>query len=350
MYLLLLASLLGAMYQIFVSYKYAQSDALSFAILRAARALVFTLVLSVAFIYNSNVILGRIAADIISCAALLIAFFIVFGNPFIKHKYRLPIIKDVIPYAAPFVVALIASFTLNYVDRFFVAHYLDLASVANYALSQRAVGIVTLVASGIALVIPPLFYKNIESEPEKVYSGIREVMSICFWLCIIASSLLPIALWLVYGEKYSGALGQIPLLLVGVYFSVAVSSSTALCLLIDKRSALNMVTGIAAAIMSAGINVLLLPRIGIYGAIFAYVFSMSGLYVLQYFLARKRFPKIPALILQPLLLLAVCGTFSYFIESDNSLSSEAIFVLTTVGISATIFMGIGIKNAKAIHA
>lgn len=350
LYLLLVASTLGAIFQIVVSYKYAQTDALSFAILRASRALVFTLVLSLAVIYDSSVIFGRILADVVSCAVPLIFLLLVFGNPFTKYKYRLNIFRDVIPYAAPFVMALIASFTLNYVDRFFVAHYLDLESLANYSLSQRAVGIVTLVASSIALVVPPLFYKNIESDPEKVYSGIREVMSICFWLCIIASSLLPIALWLVYGEKYSGSLGYIPLLLVGVYFSVAVSSSTALCLLIDKRSMLNMITGVLAALASVGVNILLLPRIGIYGAIVAYVFSMTGLYGLQYYFAKKKYPQIPALISQPMLLFVICCTLSFFIEIDKKLSSGALYTLAAVGISATIFLGFGIKNAKTIHA
>lgn len=349
-YLLLVASSLGALYQIFVSYKYAKSDALSFAVLRGVRAIIFALVLSLAVIFNSSIIFGRILADFISCVVPLIAFLFIFGNPFIKHKYRFLLLKDVSPYAAPFVVTLIASFALNYVDRFLIAHYLDLESLANYALSQKAVGIVTLVASSVALVIPPLFYKNIESDAEKVYSGIKEVMSICFWLCIIASSLLPIALWLVYGEKYSGALGYIPLLLIGVYFSVAVSSSTALCLLIDKRSMLNMTTGVLAASTSAVVNVLLLPSIGIYGGIAAYVFSMIGLYVLQYFLAKKRFPEIPAMKLQPLLLLAVCGTLSYFFSLGKSLSSGALYALAMVGISAIIMMAIGVKNAKAIHA
>lgn len=349
-YFLLLASSLGAVYQIFVSYKYAKSDALSFAVLRAARAFIFVLVLSLVVASNFSVTFGRILADLASLAIPLIIILFVFGNPLVKHKYKIAIIKKIIPYSAPFVLTLSASFAINYLDRFFVARYLDLPTLANYALSQRVVGIVTLISSSIALAIPPLFYRNIEKDPKKVYSGIREMMRICFWLCIAASSLLPILLWVIYREKYSGALGYIPLLIIGVYFSVAISSSTAPSFLFHGRSLLNMITGLFAAFLSVAMNLILLPRIGIYGAIFAYIFSIMALYALQYFFAKRAFAEIPVMILQPILLFVACGIVSYLVGANEGFSTVSLFALAIIGISATILMVIEIKNAEFIRA
>jgi O-antigen/teichoic acid export membrane protein len=165
-------------------------------------------------------------------------------------------------------------------------------------------------------------------------------------LCIIASCMLPVALNFFYGAKYSVALGYISLLLVGVYLSVAVSCSTALCLLIDNRSALNMSTGILAALTSVGLNLLLLPIIGVYGSIVAYLVSISGLYGLQYFIAKKRFKNLPAFYRQALLLLVGCATISYLIRMEDNIIPSILYLLISLAMVAAVFMSLNIKNAS----
>lgn len=348
-YVLFASATVAAIFQLFVSYIYVRSDATSFAVLRAVRALIFSLVLLVIVLFNSSIIFGKLVADFLACMIPLIFFLFLSNRRISILKFRLSLIKDILPYSAPFVLALIASFSLNHVDRFFIAHYIDLESLANYSLSQRVVGMVTLVASSVALIVPPLFYRNIKTHPEKVYLAISEVMNLCFWLCIIASCILPIAISLFYGVKYYAALSYIPLLLVGVYLSVAVSCSTALCLLIDNRSALNMSTGILAALTSVALNFILLPKIGVYGAIVAYLVSMSGLYGLQYFIARKRFRDIPAFYGKALLLFFSCATLSYLIRMEINLTPSMLYFLIATALIATLFMLFNLKNASIIH-
>lgn len=345
-YVLFASATVAAVFQLFISYIYVRSEVKSFAVLRAMRALIFSLVLLMVVFSNSSVVFGKLIADFLACVTPLIFLILISNRPLPKIQFRLKIIKDIFPYSAPFVLALIASFSLNHVDRFLIANYIDLDSLANYSLSQRVVGMITLVASSVALIVPPIFYRNIKIDSVKVYLAISEVMGLCFWLCIIASCILPIALNFFYGAKYSVALSYIPLLLVGVYLSVAVSCSTALCLLIDNRSALNMSTGILAALTSVGLNLFLLPIIGVYGSIIAYLVSISGLYGLQYFIAKKRFKDLPAFYRQALLLFVSCATLSYLIGLEANLTPSILYLLIASAIVATVFMLLNLKNAS----
>lgn len=350
MYALFASTTLAAIFQLFVSYRYVQSDATSFAILRAVRALIFSLVLLVVIYFDFSVIFGKIVGDFLACSIPLIILIFMARRTFKTYQFQSKIVKEILPYSAPFVIALIASFSLNHIDRFFIASYIDLESLANYSLSQRVVGLVALVTGSVALIVPPFFYRNIRTDPEKVYLIITEMMTLCFWLCIGAACALPVAISLFYGEKYSAALSYIPLLLVGVYLSVAVSFSTALCLLVDKRSVLNMTTGILAAITSVGLNLILLPLIGVYGSIMAYVVSMSGLYALQYFIVRKRFRNLPKFPRQTIVLLISSTALSYLIRIENNITLPMSVLLIAMAVCSVILMLFGLKNASITHA
>jgi len=349
-YILLVSVMITAVFQLLISYTYVKSNVVLFASLRAGRAAVFAIIMLIFVGLNSSVILGKLLADLLASLILVYSFLYFSKNINILIIFQIKIFKNIFSYSAPFVLALIASFSLNHTDRFFIASYIDLGSVANYALSQKVVGMVTLVVSSISLIVPPFFYKSIKTDSEGVYRIISEVMDLCFWLCFLASCALPMFIYFIYDNKYLEAPGYIPLLLLGVYLSIAVSCSTALCLLLDGRSFLNMGTGILAALISVGLNLIFLPLIGVYGAIFAYTAAMCILYVLQYFIVKSKFKNLPFYIPRFIILCLILSLLSFFVTSYLVNNKATLYFLTAMTIVSLVIITIKLKNAKYLYA
>lgn len=349
-YLVIVSSMIGAIFQLYVTYNYVLADARTFAILRSARAVIFSISIAVVAISTSAVVSGKIIADILSFLIPLVLFKWLVKRKGYSNAIDVKIIKKALPYSAPFVITLLSSFVINYVDRFFIASYVNPASLADYTLSQRITAVVILVAGGGTLLLPPLFYKNIDKDPDKVFSGIREVMKSCIWLCLIAISLTPIAIDYLYGTKYAASSQYVPLLLVGVYLSIVVSNSTALCLLHEKNSVLNMITGSVTALVSLGINFLLAPVLGAYGAVISYVMAMSILYVMQYSLVKNKYRGLPLFTREFSVLLLLSVLLSYVLSQAGTPGIVLTMVLLGVALFSLFKLSIGIRHASIIKA
>lgn len=350
-YLVIVAAITGALFQLNVSYNYVLADARTFAVLRSLRALIFSVILITAVALSaSSVVAGKILADVFSFIVPILFFrFCVKSKKNRSRNVDIAAIKKALPYSAPFVITLISSFVVNYVDRFFIVKYVDAQSLAEYALAQRISIVVILVAGGATLLVPPLFYKKIETEAERVYVGIQEVMQMCFWLCIMFICLTPLTIGILYGSKYEVSSTYVPFLLVGAYLSIAVSNSTVLCLLHEKKSSLTMITLIISAVLSLSLNYCLAPVIGAYGAIIAYLASISGLYFIQYFMVRKRYSRLPIFHKQFIFLLLLSSGVSYLLSIYGNLNMWLSVVFVFLSLMSVGILFVSIRKSTLIN-
>jgi len=90
--------------------------------------------------------------------------------------------------------------------------------------------------------------------------------------------LAPIIIRLLYGSQYSGAVVVLQILLVAVIFAVLGQASRSALLGIESQSWL-LTTGLVAALVSIGLDLVLIPRFGATGAAIANT-TVQGLWAL----------------------------------------------------------------------
>jgi len=297
--LVLLASCGAAMLQLTVSMKHAELDSMAVLYLKMLRAVLFSMSIYLGFKYASDIKSVKVISDIASTVGVVLLFFVlsrsyglfIAGASIIIKSIR--VMRGNLGYTVPFVVTILSSFALNNADRFVINEYYGLDELSDYALSQRIGAIFLLISSGIAAIVPPYFYRNFHEDKSKSYLMSDNIINVLVYVSIIFTITTVIAFPEIFGKKYPNATLYLAGLVLGGFISVAVSYGTALCLLYDKRSIINMSTGLIGGVFNIASLYLLVPTFGVIGAVLSYVSSLALVFMLQFLYIRKSHPSFP---------------------------------------------------------
>jgi len=188
-------------------------------------------------------------------------------------------LDPMIRYGLPFVPGGIFAFVLNWSDRYFLRHYVDIATVGLYALGYKLGMIVVMLISVPFKFVWSAYIFEIQKRDNarEIYARVATYFLTLYCFVGLAISVLSRELvYIMADPSYRGAEQVIPLVVLGM---ILMSSDNVfqVGLLIEGRSGYLSVAKGIAAVTNVGLNLVLIPRYGMMGAAWSTTISF-GLY------------------------------------------------------------------------
>ncbi|MGH3104584.1 MAG: lipopolysaccharide biosynthesis protein [Gaiellaceae bacterium] len=203
------------------------------------------------------------------------------------------LLREMNRFGLPLVPSALALWTVNFSDRFFLAHLAGQADVGRYSLGVRIASAIVLLLVAFRTAWPAFAYSiDDDGEARRTYGFVLTYL--LFVGCWLALGLGLLAPWLVQvlaptnSDFWGGARVVAPLAFAGVawgaYTVVAIGVGRA------RRTQFNWVVTGAAAALNVALNLLLIPPFGIMGAAIAMVSAFTAMFLGMTWHAQRIYP------------------------------------------------------------
>ena len=239
------------------------------------------------YVYRKGII-GVLVTNIWVSAFIglcFMSFFIKWSH--LKISFRL--IKDLLKFGLPYLPTACFMFIINSSDRYFLSSYSSLDSVGIYALAYK-IGMfgISLLMGPFGKVWPPFLFENYNNKdgPElisKVFT-LYTLVSVSVGLAISVAS--PIIIPLISGQAFHSAYKIVPFIcLASIFYGMATLADAGI--LISKKTGYKPLIFGPASIISVVLNLILIPKYGVFGASITLALTFLTLLILNHIVANK---------------------------------------------------------------
>ncbi|MFN8160365.1 MAG: oligosaccharide flippase family protein [Solirubrobacterales bacterium] len=252
---------------------------------------VLTIPVTVALVVGAGegargLLLGSYATGAVFVAALIVV-----------HRRRLSLLWDgallrrLMRFGLPTMPAELSLYSLNFIDRIILVRSAGLAEAGLYSLAVKFGQGVNVIVRGFQLAWPPLAYSiRDDDEARRAYSVIVTLFTAVCAFAVIAMWLL--ARWVVRllaAPEFFGSFKAVGLITTGVTL-YALYMVLVVILGRTGRTEFNLPATLAATVVNIGLNLALVPSMGIVGAGLALVASYLVVLALMYVFTQRLFP------------------------------------------------------------
>lgn len=278
---------------------------------------VATALLSVLFAYFMDgglvgIVLGMTCGTFIAGAS---AFYRL--QNVLRFSIDLQFLKKMLRFSLPLVPSSIAVIIAYYIDRVMIRHYLSLEDVGIYGIAFRIASITSFIMAGFQTALLPLIYTHYREKetPQHLATIFRFFIGLALVMFLGLSIFAPEILQIMTTPDYYSAAPIVAFLAPAVLLSsmyifapgTAIANKTHMILWIN-------VTG---AVLNIGLNMALIPLLGIVGACAATLINYACVFALYTVLGQRLYPipypwKICASATGVTIILVLLGTTIHF--------------------------------------
>ena len=220
--------------------------------------------------------------------------------------------KRYLGYSLPLIPNQISWWILSASDRTVILWKLGVSFNGIYSIASKFSNLYSMMYNIFNLSWTELISVHFNDEDrEKSFSELQDMvvkLMICMYLGIV--SIMPFVFPIMINAKYEDAYYQIPILMIGVFFSAMIGVMSAYYIA-DKNTKIIAKTSMICAAINLILDILLMPFIGLFAASIASAIAYFVMYIIRYIDINKRYgvknsPK--------LLLLLVVSTFVVFVS------------------------------------
>ncbi|HLC66334.1 MAG TPA: polysaccharide biosynthesis C-terminal domain-containing protein, partial [Candidatus Nanoarchaeia archaeon] len=254
----------------------------TFAVLQAAEKL-FMLAALLWIFLSQNFLSALLLMGIALGTKIILLFIALPLLPLQKLRPRMnfTLVHRVVQYSWPLLFAYASGYVIDWLDLFAIRYYLDLQAVGIYQIAYQAMLVLSsglMVFPTLAFPILTVFRVRERTGALRLYLERLAPQFTLLWTLLLFGVLLvaPFAFPLLFGTAFAPAIPTFLVLLVGLGFQALMVLYGAVLYSHNFVRSLT-ITQILMAVLNVGLNILLIPRIGILGAAlataFAYMFS-----------------------------------------------------------------------------
>lgn len=236
--------------------------------------------------------------------------------------------KELLKYGFPLMPEALFVFVIHFFNRYFLQHFLTLDEVGIFSLGYRFSMILPfLIGQPFGLIWSTYRFEIAGRwDAKKVYARILTYyFLITLGFCLMVSVFIKDIVHMITTPAFYAAYGVVPLITLGfVFWGLGLVFDTGI--LIQKKTYLKTIISAIAMTVSLGLNYLLIPRIGIWGAAIASFCSFTIMSLMSFAISEKLYP-IPCewLRLAKIALAAgIAYTLSIVIQVDNAFIAMAL--------------------------
>ena len=240
-------------------------------------------------IINSNGLTGAINAGIYSNIISTILFFLTIRK-YICLKYNFSYVRDSLTFSIPIIPHSLCTLIFLYSDRFILEKYIPLTLLGLFFAADRITSSFKNIINQVNNAIQPYFFKRLKSNTHdvdnQIYSTYTFFFIIYFFVLIIISIFIKPLISILLDESYYNCALMIPLLgscylfrILYCYFSTFI--------FFEKKTIFLSKSSIYSGIINIFLNILFIPKYGVYAAIFTTIISFAILLISSSFYCSK---------------------------------------------------------------
>jgi O-antigen/teichoic acid export membrane protein len=248
--------------------------------------LALLILLNTELTYEARII-AMFAIFFISC---FVSFYL--NKDLFKIEYDLKSIKKSFIFSIPLVPNTVVSQVHEATDKTMINYYLGLNSLGQLSIALRIADISKLIISAFLKAWSPFFLKNVSKNKlnkKRILLGFYIILSVIFLSCFIISLFSEEIIKILTVEEYFYTIKYIPLICFSIFLVHIFSSLSINQLMKTEKTGTFFKVSLISLFMNLFLNLLLIPKFQIYGAIYATMISgvFSGVY--SFFLGQKYF-------------------------------------------------------------
>ncbi len=256
----------------------------------------FVLTIAFIFIYFKLPVIYFIVLrvlDFFIFSVLLIVLYWMAEGSVIEWKDNLKIRKKLIKDSFPLVLSGFAVVIFNKIDQVMLRYFIDDYAVGQYSAAVAITGIISFVPIVLSESISPMLISKKKSNID-IYIKYRQSFSnILIWgsflLSIIIMFLSPYIIAFLYGSDYYPAIDVMQVFSFKGLF-VAMGAVAAQIMIIESVHQLAYIKSIIGGVANVVFNFILIPELGIMGAVWASLFAFFlSSYAVHFFMKRYRY-------------------------------------------------------------
>lgn len=313
--------------------------------------LIFTLLLTIYFVvYKKQSVQGIYVAQIIGSIVFII-FCAKYIRNVVEFKFEKTILKEMVFYSAPLILASISSVLLSFQDRYILNYYSDLNKVGIYSFAYKiANSIKFLIVSSIQMAVSPMIYQMMgEKNSLRFYSKYMTYFSFIVGGLALGLNLFSYEIVKVMGQNvnYWSAAAIIPIISFSLYFDMLKDTSLTGLQIMKKTKLISSIV-VFICILNLVLSFLLIPKWHYYGASVATLISEIIYFSLIYYYA-QRFYKIPYELIKIFKIIIVITIFTVASYYLNELPLVYRLVIKTLMLVSFPIILYGLNFYEAIE-
>ena len=242
-------------------------------------------------VYLKQGALGKVKGHLVGQTIFFALFYIPYARKFI-FRFDAAYVKYALAFGVPIVFHLLAGVMHNSIDRVILEKYVSMDQLGIYSLGYQIGMVMSIIVTSVNKAWQPNYFDLMSSEThDRAYENRR---MFALWLFGIGSICLIGMLWakefliLLAPESYHAAAGVVPIIIMGYFFQGVYFFAVSPIFHFKKTKILPFLTG-AAALLNITLNLLFIPRFGIYGAAYATLISFAFQAVFVFIVSRRLF-------------------------------------------------------------
>lgn len=237
-------------------------------------------------------ILGILLGQLIgNSAALIIVIFVIRG--WFKFSFSGLNIKDItdsLRYSVPIIPHVLSIYIYMYSDRLILQRYVPLSDIGIYSIADTFAGVLLLIVNATTAAYSPRFLKLAEEDKAKAQETTKKFIEI-WWVGIMIILmgyfiLSSYVVRLMTRPSFYPSIPFIPILAIAYVFRGLYCFATNGIFYVEKTKVMPIIT-ITAALLNIILNLLFIPRFGIYAAAWNTVISYFITFILAYYFSEK---------------------------------------------------------------
>ncbi len=289
LFLISIYALLSVIFRMLSTIIQLEKNALKYALFQflwVATSISIALVLIIEFDWGWR---GKFYAElfILLCLAIYTVYYFI-KNRYLIFDFSRDRLKELFFYLFPLTFAVVGSFLMGTIDKVILSKYMNLEAVGVYAIAMTMAVIINIVFDAAMKSWEPYFFEKLNRGSLADMKMVVKVI-ILYKLFVILFSLfylfiIPYIFDFMVDDKFSEAMLYIPILVIAFAFEGLRKS---LAGFLTQENRVKTLGGInfLAAILNIILNIILIPKLGIYGAAYATLISFATLYIVTFYLA-----------------------------------------------------------------
>ena len=219
---------------------------------------------------------GYLLSNILACIAAIIAAFILgrLDKDICNGSYDKKLAHNMIRYSTPLIFNNLAWWVIQSSDKVMIQLLVGTAQLGLYTVATRIPSLINVVVSvfqqswGVSAIVE---IKN--KDEDGFYSEVFSVFTYCvFFASVILNSIIKYFMRIYVSNNFYQSWKFIPLLVCAAAFSAIAAYFGAIYGAL-KKSLNNMITTVSSGVLNIVVNLCLIPRISVYGAVLGTVVS-----------------------------------------------------------------------------
>lgn len=250
-------------------------------------------VLNIAFILGFNMgAYGMIWSHILaSLFSMSYTFFAIRAYKYIRlTKFSKSEFKTYLGYSLPLVPNQLSWWILSASDRSVILWMMGVAFNGIYSIAGKFSSLYATMFNIFNLSWTELISLHFKDENrQKVFSELQDtVVKLLISIYLLMVAVMPFVFPIMIDKKYDDAYYQIPILMLGMYFSAMIGVMSAYYIA-DKKTVVIARTTMICAAINLGLDIALMPMIGLYAASCASAVAYIIMYIVRYIDINKKY-------------------------------------------------------------